>query len=204
VLGLICTCVVFVLPNGLLHTITGQQPPPPGMGRVGDLNPPATLAPTVPATSTPSGPHSITGATIGGTRSAFEAAFVAPDQVNGMTPWYRTQSPNSLTVEVCFCSTQLGTDAQLRLALFQAKSAYGMSWTPDDALAVATMFFPLEAKHVRDFTDPTIGLFHVYQSADLAATFPASDFYDSNGGGASPPGTFSIVCGGVCSFALGT
>ena len=75
---------------------------------------------------------------------------------------------------------------------------------PDDALVVAKMFFPPDARHVRDFTDPNIGLFHVYQSADLAATFPASDFYDSNRGGALPAGTFSIVCGGACSFALGT
>ena len=79
-------------------------------------------------------------------------------------------------------------------------------WTINQSQAVARLFMPPDTKHVRDFTDPQLGTIQVYQSADLAATFPAADFTDGGTGEALPPGTFGLACGDQtagCSFVLG-
>lgn len=87
--------------------------------------------------------------------------------------------------------------------------ADGASLTAQEANRLAPLFFPPDAKYQHDIHDPDGGTIHVYRSADLAASFPASDFRDSNSGAADPPGTFAVACDQPnvspgCSLVVGT
>ncbi len=76
------------------------------------------------------------------------------------------------------------------------------SWTLTQAIAVALTFLPADARHVRDFAlaPPPHLIEHVYQSATLAATFPASAFTTA-ADAALAPGTLSYVCAATPTFA---
>src|SRR5262249_39093079 len=68
-------------------------------------------------------------------------------------------------------------------------------------------FMPKDAKHVNDVNVPALGVEHVYKSATLAASFPASSFTDSNANTLVAGGTFNYMCAsaldGRCTIALG-
>jgi len=166
--------------------------------------PSATDTPTSPPTATPKGPRPLTGATIGGVQDSFTSAFGDP-RVQGSASRYSftTADGRAAIVQI---QTQNGMDRQPHMAfLTEAPNGSG-PWTVNQSQAVARLFMPPDTKHVRDFTDPQLGTIQVYQSADLAATFPAADFTDSGTGAALPPGTFGLSCGDQtagCGFVLG-
>lgn len=155
--------------------------------------PSATDTPTSPPTATPEGPRPLTGATIGGVQDSFTSAF-GDRRVQGSASRYSFTTADGLAAIVQI-QTQNGMDRQPHVAfLTEAPNGSG-PWTVNQSQAVARLFMPPDTKHVRDFTDPQLGTIQVYQSADLAATFPAADFTDSGTGAALPPGTFGLSCG---------
>jgi hypothetical protein len=99
-------------------------------------------------------------------------------------------TPEGDQIVLCFCDMQPGKDGQQRDARVGIAPQPGVTLTAQALATLLPQYLPPDAKHLRDFTDPQIGLIHLYSSADLAATFPASAF--SNQGGA--PGTFIVAC----------
>jgi hypothetical protein len=122
---------------------------------------------------------------------------------------YSVTTPEGDQIVLCFCAVQPGTDGKQRDARVGISAQPGASLTAQALATLLPHYLPPDTKHVRDFTDPQIGLIHVYTSADLAATFPASDFSDSGTGQALPPGTFGVACnqpgapGPGCDVVLG-
>lgn len=169
-------------------------PPNTGRGSVSSdvpLQPTETTMPT--NTANPTGPQPLSGATLGGTRDGFTSKFGGPTERYGVL-WYSINLSNGTTVNLCYCTEHAGSDGNPHLAWFNVDAPNGTTWSDQQGVTIARQFFPPDAKHVRDFTDPQIGLIHVYVSADLAATFPAGEFTDGGNGQQLPPGTFSVAC----------
>lgn len=164
----------------------------------------ATTAPT--ATSTPSGSALVNGATLGGTQEAFTGKYGQP-YFKGPVPWWNYQTPEGPAVTFCFCSPEPGLDGQQRQAIFSVDPLDGTA-SEATMFLIAQRFIPSDARAVRDVHDPLLGLVHVYQSTDLAATFPGQDFTDSSNHDAPlAAGTFSVACeippGPGCNIHLG-
>lgn len=146
-------------------------------------------------------PQPLSGATLGGTVADFFAKYGQPVALPSFSQkpnWFRFKLANGTTAYVCYCDGATGTDGAARLDDFRISPPSGTTWSDQQGVSIARQFFPPDARHVRDIVDPYAGLIHVYVSAALAATFPASEFHVFTVGGNSqlaPPGTFSIVCG---------
>jgi hypothetical protein len=155
-----------------------------------------------PITTASRGPHIITGPYLGGSQDAFTAAFGQPADSYGQL-YYPFTTPDGFSAQVCFCSARRGSDGRERLAILSINVP---DLDPSQHPNVVRLFFPPDAHHVADLTDPEIGPFHVYQSASLAQTFPATAFTNSSGGGLVPPGTFGMACeppSPACTIAIG-
>jgi len=87
-----------------------------------------------------------------------------------------------------------GNDGQQRVNNLTFALNPNNSWTAAANYLAAQVLFPPDAVFVQDVQDPTLGVIHVYRSATLGATLPASAFADTHGGSAWPPGTFSVSC----------
>ena len=145
---------------------------------------------SIPPTATPKGPHAISGPYLGGTADAFVAAFGQPTDSYGK-PYYPFTTSGGLSGGVCFCDAVAGTDGQQRLDILSI-SVPGIDYS--QAPGILARFLPPDGHSVTTISDPNLGPIRVYQSADLALSFPAAAFTDSNGGGRVPPGTFSVAC----------
>lgn len=156
---------------------------------------PPTDTPVLP-TPTPSGPRIVDAGILGGTLDDFTAAYGQRVSVSGSGQsvfHYTTNSGVALTI--CLCHTLTGTDGKERADTVGVGLLDGSNWSSlDQRTAVVKTLMPPDAVYVRDIDDPMLGVLHLYQSQDLAATFPANDFYDSGGGGSLPPGTFTVSC----------
>ncbi|MGZ6391041.1 MAG: hypothetical protein ACXWQZ_17520 [Ktedonobacterales bacterium] len=129
-------------------------------------------------------------------------------------PWYTTTLPGDLTVDLCCCSEHTGIDGHPHLRSFHFDAPDGVQCSEREGMDFARLFSPPDAKRVREFTDPRLGIvhvyvIHVYVSADLAATFPASAFKASGTGQPLPPGTLSVACSqpgytSQCLFVTGS
>jgi hypothetical protein len=144
-----------------------------------------TLTTTPSVTTTVTGqPGVVTGAYLGGTQDAFTAAFGDPTMPYNV-PVYAVQQTD-------------GTNAAASLYGFVAGANY----------QAARVLFPPDAVYVEDVQDSTLGTVHIYRSASLAASLPASAFANTQGGPAWPAGTFSVSCNapGVqqCTIVTGT
>lgn len=159
-------------------------------------------------TATPK-PATIQTATLGSLQSAFQAAFGDPE-MHGPVAFYLLTAPDGSTFSVCFCSTSTGVDGAQHLDGTNLDAAPYRPLTGQQMLPYSQLLMPRDSIHVRDFTDPDVGLIRVYHSDTLAATFPASAFTKSGpDAGDVGPGTFSVSCEepdrlGHCSFVLGT
>lgn len=208
--GLILVCALMCLCSGVISSLARlQSAQPPPTSQLAPSVRTATATPKPAPTATPSGPHIVEAAIIGGTLDDFKARYGTPTY-KSTVPWFYYSTPDGLSVGLCFCTTDTGTDGKARLELFgiHPESLVTPTWTEAQGMSAAKALMPPDAVYVRDINDPEVGTIHVYQSADLAATFPAADFYDSNGGGALPPGTFSVACAMPgnpgCSIGTGT
>lgn len=168
------------------------------------LQPTATTMPT--NTPKPTGSQPLSGATLGGTQDGFTHVLGTPTDRSGV-PWYAVKLARGTTAPLCYCTEHTGSDGNPHLAWFHIDAPGGTTWSDQQGVTIARPFLPPDAKHVRDFTDPQVGLIHVYVSAALAATFPASEFTDSGNGQQLPPGTFGVACGqpgpSQCSITTG-
>lgn len=199
----VCTCISLQSLFGPRYTYSS-----PSVVYIAPTETPLpTLPPTPTNTPTPTGPRPIDTPTLGGTQAAFAAAYGQP-YFKGPVPWWDYTTPEGWRVTTCFCGTTKGVDGKERVEAFGFYPTNGVSFTADQTGALLRQFLPHDATHVRDFTDPNLGVINVYQSADLAATFDASHFRDSNGGPNPPPGTLSVAChnpaGPGCDIVVGT
>ncbi len=169
----------------------------------------AGIFPTATATiaATPAGSHIITGAVFGGTQDAFTAAYGDP-QMTGPTAHYSFTLPDGSQGAACFCGTKTGLDGQQHLDFIHVGPDVAQTWSQSQLTTAAKLFMPTDAIYQRTINDPQVGPILVYKSADLAKTFPASEFTDSVSGATLPPGTFSVACsipGNTdCSIVTGT
>lgn len=157
---------------------------------------------TAVSTATPRTAQIINGPYLGGTQDAFTDALGQPADFSGQLSYHVTTS-DGFSGQVCFCTAQTGSDGRQRLAIL---SINVLHLDPSLYPNVIRLFFPPDAQHVADLTDPEIGPIHIYQSASLALTFPAADFTNSTGGGLVPPGTFGMACeppSQACTIAIG-
>lgn len=162
---------------------------------------PATVpAATLPHTATPV-PYRGLGdtATLGGTLLGFDQRFGAP-----------IHQANYVVTVAGVPVTILAVRDAATSHIISLDIAPQGSWTAAQAMKIALAFLPADAKHVRDFTlaPAPHAVEHVYQSAALAATFPASAFINVNTDAVESPGTLSYVCivgvANKCNVGIGT
>lgn len=172
-------------------------------------SPAATITPqgTPLATDTPA--SAAASAVLGATQDAFTAQFGQP-QMHGPVPWYSITAADGIQLVICVCDIEAGTDGQGHVGILSVgPTDASASWPESQGIAESKMFFPADAVYVHDIQDPDVGTLHVYRSAQLAATFPASAFANTGpSGGLVPPGTFIIACEipgpPGCDLRLGT
>lgn len=193
--------------GGLGSALGGGNSASPTPTAVAHVPPTATTAPRPTATHTPSGPRPIAGALLGGKAQDFTAKFGDPVKTaNQVRDYQATIAGQDTFVRAMLVAPGDGSRVHF---VDVSPNDSTTQWNDATGEAVARTFLPPDAKYVKDVNVPDFGLEHVYQSADLAATFPASSFTDANTGNAVPPGTFYISCGnqdelqGGCSLNLG-
>ena len=165
--------------------------------------PTATAIPT----ATPLPPaRPIQGAVFGGMQPAFVSKFGAPSDPSGPS-WEITLNGRTADLDLAFIS---GNDGKQHVETMDVDPPPGDTWDATTAQAMFQVFLPPDATHVKD-TTTSQGVDHVYHSNALAATFPASEFVDSNNQPV-PPGTFDVQCSslqpdgsgiGLCNFQTG-
>jgi hypothetical protein len=172
------------------------------MGRnAGDPVPALTATPTRAV-------HPVAGARLGGTEEAFAKAFGAPTVWQGFHYYYTTLKPLGIPITIVIpASSPTGMDGHRRVGTLTVGLSPLGAWSATLAAQLYTPYLPPDAQHVLDFSDPHVGLTHVYRSADLAVTFPAADFRDGNGN-TLPPGTLAVSCDDpaqpyTCTMTLG-
>lgn len=187
---MIAICVLAAVFAGLMGGSPQQQPAQSSASEAT-----ATNAPTV--TATPA--NIVSGPRLGGTQADFGAAFGDPvaQVVSSAPPHYADpRAPGGFDLMVCYCGTMQGTDGQARAWVVKFWTADNTTLTSDQLRAAAQDFFPPDSKYQSDFTDPQLGVIHVYTSSLLAKTFPAADFTSSGPPGPdATPGMFSVSCG---------
>ncbi len=135
-------------------------------------------------TATPVPPQTLKGATLGGTKAGFQ------DKYGQATPFagkdavaYRSAS--FINVAFVLWEYKTGTDHAAHLSTVQVVLAAGEYWEAVNEQTICGFLRPDDAQHVSETTlttpsGATIDEF-LYQSAELAATFPAADFTDHAG-----------------------
>jgi hypothetical protein len=157
--------------------------------------PTATAQVVLSSPSATPGPQPLTGAVLGGDRFEFDTLYGYPTSGGGtLAATYDYTAPNGLQVEL-YVDAHPGTDGNPHVMFlhFGPIPGSGDTWDLATAQALAATFFPPDAQHLRD-VQASNGLDHIYRSARLAATFPASDFTTDVGSHAVPPGTFDYEC----------
>lgn len=153
-----------------------------------------------------SGPQLITSATIGGTQASFVATYGA--STFGSIAQYELFRPNGESILICWCATRSGTDGQPRVATLGLEPTNSTGWNQTMATSMSKPFMPPDAIYERTLQTQDVGAIDIYRSADLAKTFPVSDFYDGGNNNAPlPPGTFSVACNlniAGCTIVIGT
>jgi hypothetical protein len=157
-------------------------------------SPTATARPKPTATFTPSGPRPITSSTIGGMEANFQAKYGAPS-MNEKAVRHYDASINGTPVLIVVLLDP-GTGGQRAGFLHLVTPDSGTVWSKSTATGIAKLFLPSDATYVKDRTIQDFGVEHVYMSADLAASFPASAFIDNDTNAPVKPGTFYYACGG--------
>jgi hypothetical protein len=171
---------------------------------------------TPPTTTAPSTPQPVTGTVLGGPVATYEAIFGPPDSTSNTTSTYYISArvtvsgvSNKYAVLVTVRG-DAGTGGKRAGFLHLTPLGGSNQWDSATGEAIAKVFLPRDAIFQHDLQHvPNFGTEHVYQSADLALSFPSSAFADLQTGKAVSPGTFYYSCGnqnepaGGCTLALG-
>jgi hypothetical protein len=195
--ALIFVCLVCSACSAAGATTTSSGPP---------TTPTTAATPTI-ATSTPTGSTKVNGPYLGGTESDFQAAFGAPTLNASQSRHYETTLDGIHVLVIALVGAGGVTDRMRFLRI--APADQGLMWDVGTGEAMAKQFLPPDSKYQRDKQAPDAGTEHVYLSQLLAASFPASVFFDIDTDAPLPPGTFDYYCGGVnntdggCALLLG-
>ena len=154
-----------------------------------------TVATTPGATTTsvPGASGLISGAYLGGTQAAFTATYGTPTTPYN-TPVYAVPQPDGTAASASLYGFVAGNDGLQRVNNLTFALNPNSTWTAAANYLAAQTLFPPDALFVKDVQDPTLGVIHVYRSASLGATLPASAFADTHGGPVWQPGTLSVSC----------
>lgn len=174
---------------------------------------PAATKPAAPtATPKPTGSHLVTAATFGGPEAAFTSAYGAPNFSESNVRHYQfTSNGTQVLLVITLDDTDpVASDGKQHVNGIGVQPAdAGTTWAAATTNKVLALLLPSDAQHTKDEQVQDIGLVHVYLSADLALTFPASAFADIQTSQPLTPGTFSVECNssnglhGGCNFTLG-
>ena len=184
--------------------------------------PTTTHAPTKLPTSAPAksptptrtpGPHLVTGATFGGPEAAFTSKFGSPTFSESNVRHYQFTTSDGISVLLVITLDDTdppSSDGKQHInGIGIQPPDSGTTWSATTANKVVALLLPSDANHTKDEQVQDIGLVHVYLSADLALTFPASAFVDIQTSQPLTPGTFSYECNssnglhGGCNFTVG-
>ena len=136
-----------------------------------------------------SGPSPITEATFGGTIAAFQAKYGDPQPHGSGAARQWKVTINGIHVLVSVTpDSDTASDGQNHIIAMTIVPDGGF-WSQSTAGQILSTFLPGDATYQKDQSVPGVGLARLYLSPDLGATFPASDFADSQGNLVSP-GTF--------------
>ena len=131
----------------------------------------------------------ITDATFGGTIEAFQAQYGDPQPAGSGTArqWKITVNGIHVLLSVTPDAAE-SSDGQNHISAMSI-GPDGGTWTQAMADQVLPTFLPGDATYQQDQNVSGVGAAHLYLSPNLGATFPASDFADSQGHLVTP-GTF--------------
>jgi hypothetical protein len=204
-LWLILAAVVLVLAVSSVVASQGQsqQPAPTTQATQQPTNAPTKQAPT--PTAIP-----VLHAVLGGTEASFNARFGADTNTAGRARRYTFSVDGQKGTALVMLDDN---DPNVRFITVKPVNA-GTVWNATIGQDAVRLFMPSDARHIKDIQDPTIGTEHVYTSATLAKTFPASSFTDVNSGNQVAAGTFYFNCDngqnqdnathvGACTIGLG-
>lgn len=170
-------------------------------------SPATTTTPGATTTASPGPAGLISGAYLGGTQDAFTAAYGQPSTPYSI-PVYAVSQPGGANAAATLYGFTAGTDGLQRVDNLTFTMDANSTWTADANYQAAQAMFPPDAVYVQDVQDPTLGVIHIYRSASLGATLPASAFANAQGGPAWPAGTFSVTCNvpgqQLCTVMTGT
>jgi len=151
----------------------------------GVIRPTATMTPTLP-------PFALSCVTVGSTRDEFARKLGAPIE-RYSDPWYPVTLPDGTTAYLGFFVEHTGSDGAPHIAGFHVDGPGDTRWSDEQCAAIGRAFVLPDAKQVSHSTTSWSAQVDVYVSADLARTFPASEFKDVLGDQVAP-GTFTVVC----------
>ncbi len=163
--------------------------------------PPLTTAP-------PARPQPLAGAVLGGPIDDFTREFGSPTRTHGDGSQYQSISVNGTRAFLFVGTMTRGSTTTSRVDQIHVTPprANSIRWTYAQAEAIAKVFLPPDAQHIKDLTlalHPSKVVEHVYVSARLAASFPADAFFDAWGTALVAPGTFHYRTGGPFDSAGG-
>jgi hypothetical protein len=149
-------------------------------------------------------------AVLGGTEDSFNTTFGTDPNAAGRVRNYTFSVDGQQGTAIALLDDN---DSYVRFITVKPVDA-GTVWDSRTGQDAVRLFMPSDARHIKDIQDPTIGGEHVYISATLAKTFPASSFADANSGNPVPVGTFYFNCDnglnqdnathvGACTIGLG-
>lgn len=164
-----------------------------------------TAQPTQKPTAIP-----VIHAVLGGTEASFNATFGADTNTAGRARNYTFSVDGQQGTALVMLDDN---DSYVRFITLKPVDA-GTIWDSTTGQDAVRLFMPIDARHIKDIQDPTIGTEHVYTSSALAKTFPASSFTDVNSGNLVAAGTFYFNCDngqnqdnathvGACTIGLG-
>jgi hypothetical protein len=169
-----------------------------GGGKTSTAN--TTSTHTTPThTATPTGPHLLTDAVLGGPVGAFDAAYGQPDFTSGENGATRVYNVRTIAGHRVFLSLGVapGTDGTRRVGFINiAPTPLGTTMSPAVGAEVLAAFLPTDAHFEHTLVVPDTFTERVYHSASLALSLPASRFVDTQTQQLVTPGTFSTACGG--------
>jgi hypothetical protein len=180
-LVLLIVCIAFSA-GAISGIVNGSPTPTPAP--IAQATAIATSTPGPTATPTPSGPHILTGATLGGLPDAFQAKYGAPTGTGTAKSYTFTINGKSGNVTATPLSAT-SSDGKEHIASLRIGPP-GATWTADTAQPICEAFLPPDAVFVKTQNVPDYGPERVYTSADLALSFNAGEF---NG---AAPGTFAM------------
>lgn len=151
----------------------------------------ATSTPHPTSTPTQTGPHILTGATLGGLQEAFQAKYGTPTGTGTAKSYSFTINGKTGLVTATPFSTPVSSDGKFHVASLRIGPP-AATWTTATAQPICETFMPPDAVFVKTQNVAGYGPERIYTSAALALSFNAAEFTDSSTDQPVAPGTFAM------------